>query len=101
VHDLGAQLLGDQRETGLLPRKAGGTVRDGGRSGHHRGVRSHPAVALGIGPLGRDREIGTGKGEGLDEAVHIATDTASVSGNSGGVDEDARSNVVHARISSC
>jgi hypothetical protein len=61
VHDLGADLLGDQRQTGLLPGEPGRAVRDGSRAGDDLGVGRHPAVALGIGTLTGDGEIGTSR----------------------------------------
>lgn len=57
----GPYLLGDERQSALLPGKSGWPVRDGWRASHDPGVRHEPAVSLLICPLAGNREVGSGR----------------------------------------
>lgn len=89
VHDVGVDLLRDQRQAGLLPRQPGRAVRDRGRGGDDLRVGVELAVALGVGPLADDREVGARLGQRPDEPVDVTTDPAPVGGDRCGVEQDA------------
>ena len=61
VQDVGADLLGDQRQAGLLPGQPGRPVRDRGRAGDDLGVRRQPGVPLRVGALADDGEVGSAR----------------------------------------
>ena len=86
VHDLGAELLRDQWQAGLLPRQPGRAVRDRGRAGDDLDEVGHPAVPLGVGPLAHHRQINVDLVQGAEQSVDITPDAAPVRGNTGCVD---------------
>ena len=85
--DVGFDLLGDEREPGLLPGEPCRTVGDCRRTRHHRGLRSEPPVALSIRSLAHHSEVCIHHAEGGNQAVDIATYAATVCGDRGGVHE--------------
>ena len=90
VDHRGADVLGDQRQAGLLPGDARGAVRQRRRAGHDLGAGHQPAVALGIDALADDREIGVARGQRSQQTVDVAPKAAPVGRNSSGVDEHPR-----------
>jgi hypothetical protein len=90
VDDVGVDLLRDERQTGLLPGQARGAVRDRGRTRDDLGVRVEAAQPLGVRALADDREVRTRRAESSDEAVDVAPDASPVRGDSGRVQQDAR-----------
>jgi hypothetical protein len=90
VDDLGVDLLRDQRQPGLLPRQAGGAVRDGGGTGDDLSRGVELAEPLGVRALADDCEVGTGVAQSTDEAVDVTTDTTPVRGDRGRVQQDTR-----------
>ena len=90
VQDIGADLLGHLRQSGLFPGQPGGPVRDGGRAGHHPGVRYQPPVALLVGPLAGDRQVGTGSPERGDQPVNVPAQRPAIRRHSGRINQDSR-----------
>ena len=90
MDDVGVDLLRPERQAGLLPGEARRAVGDRGGSGDDLGVGVEAAQPLRVGALADDREIRTGRAQGSDEAVDVATDAAPVRGDSGRVQQDAR-----------
>ena len=90
VDHLGADLLGHQRQAALLPGQPGGPVRDRGGRGDHACAGHKAAVALLVGPLAGDGEIGSRRLQGADQSVDVAPDGAAVSGHGGRVDKHTR-----------
>ena len=72
VQDVRADLLGHQRQPGLLPGQPGGPVGDRGRAGHDAGVGHQPPVPLLVVPLAGHGEVGPRLAEGDHQAVHVA-----------------------------
>ena len=91
VQHLGADLLGEQRQAGLLPGEPGRAVRDRGRAGDDLGAGQHPAVTLRVGALATTARsaVRADPAERAEQAVDVAADTASVGGDTRGVDEHA------------
>ena len=87
MHHFGIHLLSDEREAGLLPRQARRAVRDGGRARYDRRLWGEAAVALSVGTLTHDGQVGICLAEGGDQAIDVATDTPTVCWDRGGVDE--------------
>ena len=87
MHHFGVDLLGHEREPGLLPRQARRPVGNGRRAGNDRRLRGEPAVALSIGALTDDGQIGVCFTEGGNQAVDVATNAPAVCWNRGGVHE--------------
>jgi len=93
MQHLGPDLLGEQRQAGLLPGEARGPVRDRRRAGDDLGVDQHPSVTLRIRTLrhhGEVQAVGSENAEGAEEAVDVSADTTPVGGDARGVDEDSR-----------
>ena len=89
-------MLGDQRESGLLPRDPRGAVREGGRPGYDLRGGHQPAVPLGVDPLAHHREVGVLLRECREQTVDVSPEATPVSGNSTGVDENPwRHDAVH------
>jgi hypothetical protein len=87
VDDLSGELLGDQRQTGLLPRQPSRTMRNGGRAWDHDGLGRHRGVALGVCALTDDGKVGTGGAKCRKKAVDVPPNPTSVGGDSGRVDQ--------------
>ena len=87
MDQVGAHLLGHQRETGLLPGQPGRAVRDGGRPGYDVDGAGQPVEALGVGPLADHDEVLAGLAEGSDESVDVASDTSAVGGHRSRVEQ--------------
>ena len=83
VDDLGVDLLGDERQPGLLPGEPRGPVRDGGRGGDDLGGGVELAEPLRVRALADDREVSAGVAESTYEAVDVTTDPAPVRGHRG------------------
>jgi hypothetical protein len=88
VNDVGLHLLGDERESGLLPGQSGRPVRDCGRAGDDARGRRDPPVSLRIGSLADDGEICVGMVERRYQPVDVPSDAAAVSRNSRRIDEN-------------
>ena len=85
---VGADLLRDQRQPGLLPGQPGRAVRDGRRPGDDLGVAGEPVEPLGVGPLADDDEVLARRPQqGADQTVDVAPDPTAVGGHSGRVEE--------------
>ena len=91
-----ADVLGDQREAGLLPRDARGAIRKRGRPGYDLGGRHQPAVSLDVDPLADHGEIDVFRGKCRKQTVDVPAEATPVGGNGSGVDENTwRHDAVH------
>jgi hypothetical protein len=90
VDEVGIDLLGHQRQPGLLPRQPRRAVRDGGRPGHDLGVAGDAGEPLRVRPLADDHEVLAGRRQRADQPVDVAPDPSPVGRHRGRVEEDAR-----------
>jgi hypothetical protein len=86
MQHLGADLLGQQRQAGLLPGQPGRAVRGGGRRRDDAGGGQFTRVALGIGALAHDRDVGARSGQCAQQPVDVPADAAPVGRDTRGVD---------------
>ena len=86
----GLDLLGDQRQAALLPGQPGRPVRDGGRPGDNPGVRHQPAVSFLVCPLAGNGEIGPGRIQRADQAIHITAQRTAVGRHRSRVNQHTR-----------
>jgi hypothetical protein len=63
VQDVGADLRGHERQAGLLPRQPAGRWAMAAGAAMTSAGAGHPAVALGVGALADDGEVGAAGGE--------------------------------------
>ena len=72
MQHLGADLLGEQRQAGLLPGQPGRPVRDRAGPGDDPRVRRERGVALRIGALADDGQVGVRAVQRAEQAVDIS-----------------------------
>ncbi|GAA1263301.1 hypothetical protein GCM10009677_13650 [Sphaerisporangium rubeum] len=90
MDDLGAYLLGEDRDSGLFPDQAGAAAGYGRGAREHLGLRGQPGVAFGVGPLAHDGEVGSGLSECRYETVDVSDQPAAIGRDRCGVNENSR-----------
>ena len=89
VDDLGLDLLATSGRPVCSQASRAGRWAIAAGPGTIVALRRQPRVALGVGPLADDREVGVAPHQRRDQAVDVAADAATVSRDGGCVDEHA------------
>jgi len=85
MHNVGAGLLGHEREPGLLPRQPRRPVRDGGGARDDVRVRDHPGVPLFVGALAGDHQVSPAGTQRDHEPVDVTSQRPAIRGDRGRV----------------
>ncbi len=89
MQHLGADLLGQQRQPGLLPGQPRRSMADRGRRRKHVGVGHQSLVPLRVRTQAHHRKVGSTAAEGSEQAIDVAADATAVCWDAGRVDQHA------------